>query len=157
MVVHSKLLRVPEFPKLPGTDAADVYENIDNWLAKGMQDKLSTFCRPDPKGHKGYRFVTDKDLESDITVDQLILGMKFRATFHRKVKRSDRSFCPLYFSVNHNRSYVTIHFPDRDFEFKSDNNLKIHIRCYKRLGFGCDEEAIRVLTQRSQRKQPVNA
>lgn len=135
-MIHSKLIEIPILKRLPSTDAADVKENIDNWLERKLDSKIATFLTKKPHEyksfHRGYRFITDEDLEENIKVVQKIIGVKIEITFHRKVHSPDH-FCPLYFAEDHERSYVSIKLPNKEvFIFKSDNNLKIKLREYKK-------------------------
>jgi len=130
-MVHSKILVVPEFPKLPRTDAADVNENIDLWIDDNREGRIKSFLIKDEKGHRGYRFVRSSDLESIINTEQEILGIKVKLEFKRGVETRD-SFCPLWFSECYGRSSVMFDLYGREFMFKSDNDLKNKIREFKR-------------------------
>lgn len=134
-MIHSKIIQEPNFKSLPVTDAADIKENIDNWLERNNENKIKTFLTKNPHDyesfHKGYRFIKAADLEEDVETQQKVLGININITFHRKVCTPDH-FCPLYFREDYKRSYVTIRLPNaEESEFKSDNNLKIRIREFK--------------------------
>ena len=137
-MIHSKIIKEPEFRQLPSTDAADVKENIDNWLDKNNQSRINTFLTKEPHEyrsfHRGYRFITEKDLEEVKTTNQRVIGIDIEITFYRKVTRNNISFYPLSFSHDYRNSYAVIKLPNgEEFEFKSDNNLKVRIREFKKL------------------------
>jgi hypothetical protein len=128
-MVQTKLLQVPEFSKLPGTDAADVEENIVNWLNKGMTSQIEKFLRPDTSRPNGYRFVRSEDFKEVKTVEQVISKVPVKITYIRRVHTTDH-LCPLYFRTRCIDIMVTI--GNESFEFKSDNHLKLKIKALKK-------------------------
>ncbi|MDR1504567.1 MAG: hypothetical protein LBT43_19135 [Prevotella sp.] len=121
----SKLIKFPEFSPLPRTDAANVIENIQNWINKGMEHKLRNYCRPDNSGI-GYRFVNEGDFLETIEEEQIILRWKVKIIFTRYVERRDYSFCPLYFSTR--KITVEIQYNGKVHHYKNDNQLKIFLK-----------------------------
>lgn len=125
----SKLLQVPEFSKLPQTNAADVEENIVNWIEKGNRHAIDTFLIPDTKRPNGYRFICDTDLTEIRTVDQTISKVPMSVKYTRKAHRTNVSFYPLWFSEWYVDAVVTI--GNESFEFESDAQLKRKIKEHK--------------------------
>jgi phage-related protein len=122
----SKLIKYPEFSLLPPfTDAANVIENIRNWINKGMVKSLEYYCRPD-NSEIGYRFVTEEDLLETIVEEQTILRRQVKITFIRYAERKDISFCPLYFSTC--KITVEIQYNGKIHHYKNDNQLKIFLK-----------------------------
>jgi len=118
----SKLITIPKFKDLPPyTDAANVKENIDNWLSRNKTSSIEAYLRPEEKGHRGYRFVTCSDFEETITEFQTIQKVKFLVIFQNDVRTPDH-FCPLYFKqwgVN-----IILMYDNYLINFKSDAVLK---------------------------------
>jgi hypothetical protein len=109
----------------PFTDAANVIENIQNWISRGMEHKLRNYCRPD-KSEIGYRFVREDDFLETIEEEQTILRRKVHIVFTRYAERSDLSFCPLYFSTR--KITAEIHYNGKVHQYKNDNQLKNFLR-----------------------------
>jgi len=126
---QSKLLQVPEFSSLPSTDAADVEENIVNWIEKGNRFALDTYLRPDTSRPNGFRFVTDEDFTEIRTVDQTISKVPMTVTYTRKAFRTNRAYYPLSFNTRSIEAVVTI--GNESFDFESDAQLKRKIKEHK--------------------------
>lgn len=125
---QSKLLQVPEFSKLPQTNAADVEENIVNWIERGNKHAIDTFLIPDTSRPNGYRFIHDTDLTEIKTVDQTISKVQLTVTYTRKAHTTDH-FCPLWYSQ---RSLdAVVHIGNESFDFESDAQLKRKIKEHK--------------------------
>lgn len=122
---ESKLIKYPTFSALPQSQAANVPENITNWINIGKWDMISKFCRPSGL-NDGYRFVTTDDL-SEIKIErQTVLGKECTLIFSRFVERRDISFCPWWFSEWYVR--VDIICDTQKHTFKNDNQLKKFLR-----------------------------
>jgi len=122
----SKLIKYPEFSSLPPfTDAANVVENIQNWISRGMEHRLRNYCRPD-KSEIGYRFVTEDDFIETIEEEQIILKRKVHIAFTHYAERRDLSFCPLHFSTD--KITAEIHYNGKVHQYKNDNQLRIFLR-----------------------------
>lgn len=93
------ILQEPIFKNPPTTDAANVPENIDNWINKGKQSSLDNFTRPcsDKWAYKGRRFVTAEDHTQTVTTKGAFKGISFALHYTRSYHCPD-SFCPLYFA-----------------------------------------------------------
>jgi hypothetical protein len=126
---HSKLLQVPEFSKLPDTNAANVEENIVHWITKGDRFAIDTFLRPDSSRPNGFRFVSDADFTEIKTVNQVISKVPVSVKYTRKAHRANISFYPLGFSLWYIDAIVTI--GNESFNFESDAHLKRKIKEHK--------------------------
>lgn len=131
------ILKEPKFRErkdFPTTDAADVNENIDNWLDNKTiggrgKEQLASVCRRDPKGHRGYRFVTSVDFDEEHTVIQKVLGVELTIQWIRKYTRSD-SLNPFWYKIWYTSKHITL--PDGEqFTWCSDADLKRNIERYK--------------------------
>jgi hypothetical protein len=120
----SKLIKYPGFSPLPKTDAANVVENIHNWINRGMANKLETFCRP-AQNETGYRFVNDEDFLETKEEEQTILRRKVRIIFTRYAETRDH-FCPLYFTTR--EITAEIHCNGKVHHYKNDNRLRLFLR-----------------------------
>lgn len=117
----SKLIKRPAaFRSLPKTDAANVPENIENWISKGRWSMIEDFCRPTGLG-KGYRFVTAEELSEIKCVQEKLLGKECTIIYSRRVHAKD-SFCPLYFTEWYLRIVVVCE--GKKHEYVNDNRLR---------------------------------
>lgn len=126
-----KILLVPNFKEPPQSTAADVQENIERWLHKGMVEMILIFCRRDPAYKTGYRFIRTEDLDETIITQQKIKGIDFEIKWFRRLHASNLSFYPLYFSEWFTK--ITLNYKDISFVFKSDNDLINKIKQIKSL------------------------
>lgn len=117
----SKIILKPDFPKMPsGIDSADVKENIDNWLDRGLTQRIETYLVVDPNGHRGYRFLSHSDFEKITDTTEIELkGVKLQIKYHRLLKRDN--FCPLWFSE---RGWgFFLYYGENQIHYKSDAQL----------------------------------
>ena len=121
----SKLIKYPTFSALPQSEAANVPENITNWINRGKWNMISKFCRPSGMDD-GYRFVTTDELCEIKIEHQTLLGKECTLIFSRFVERRDISFYPLWFSEWYVR--VDVIYDNQKHTFKNDNQLKKFLR-----------------------------
>ena len=124
--MSSKLIKYPEFTPLPKTDAANVIENIQRWIEKGNESRLTTFCRLD-NSELGYRFVNDNDFLEKIEEEHTLLRRKVKIVFTRYAESRDHIW-PLYFSVR--KITAEIHYNGQVHQYKNDNQLRKFIKFY---------------------------
>lgn len=122
----SKLIKYPEFSPLPpSTDAANVVENIQNWINRGKEDKLKLYCRPD-NSDIGYRFVEEKDFLETKEEEQTILRRKVRIVFTRYAEVKSIAWYPLHFTT---RMITTqVHYNGKVHNYKNDNQLRLFFK-----------------------------
>lgn len=122
----SRLIKYPEFSPLPpSTDAADVIENIRNWIEQKREDKLKLYCRPD-SSKTGYRFVQEEDFLETKEEIQTILRRKVRIVFTRYVEVKSRAWYPLHFTTR--MITVQVHHGGRVHNYKNDNQLRLFLK-----------------------------
>lgn len=126
---RTRILIRPDFKEIPKSDAANVQENIERWLHKGMVEMILIFCRKDPRYKTGYRFIRIEDLDETIITQQKIKGIDFEVIWFRRLHTINTRFYPLYFSewfID-----ITLKHKDFSFVFKSDNDLMNKIKQIK--------------------------
>lgn len=118
----------PIFKNPPQCVWANVPENIDNWIQKGNQKMLDTFCiKTEAIGnHKGYRFINSYDLTETITVPEKFKGIAFEVIYSRYYKTRG-SFDPLWFSFCHDRISYKINGENEKHPFISKASLIRHL------------------------------
>lgn len=122
----SKLITYPQFSPLPPcTDAANVTENIRNWIERGKDEQLKLYCRPNDS-EMGYRFVRDEDFLETIEQEQTILRRKVKIKFTRYAHASSPSWYPLHFTTRN--VTAEIYFNGAAHQYKNDNQLRLFLK-----------------------------
>ena len=122
----SKLINYPKFSPLPPfTDAANVPENIQNWINRSKDDKLKLYCRP-TDSDLGYRFVCEEDFLETVEEEQVILRCKVKVIFTRYAEVRDRAWCPLHFTTRFIK--VEVYYNERIHQYKNDNQLRLFLK-----------------------------
>lgn len=127
----SKFFTYPEFSVLPCTDAADVPENIQNWVNRGKPDTTFSRCiktSQEPYAIEGYYWKKDEDFTE---VKELVFvfrynrkGYPYKVKFTRKAYRpNNRGFLPLCWSAR--PIEVEFNFMDVTFKYHSDRATKL--------------------------------
>jgi hypothetical protein len=122
----SKLIKYPEFSPLPPcTDAANVVENIQNWINRREEDKLKLYCRPD-NSDIGYRFVEEEDFLETKEEEQTILQRKVRIVFTRYAEVKSIAWYPLHFTTR--MITAQVYYNGKVHNYKNDNQLKLFFK-----------------------------
>lgn len=122
-------LKEPIFKDVPKTDAANVNDNIDNWISRGMNQMIEKFLRPYEQGYKGYRFINSSDLTETVEVEEKYKGVCFFMVYERHYKPYG-SLDPLYFVHCHTRVKYKMNGKEYPFESKVEIERRIKTQNY---------------------------
>ena len=111
--------------KPPCTDAANVEDNIVNWIKREDAKALKNFCRPDDTRINKYRFVTADEHTEMQRREKVISGVKVDFKFTRRYHTPDRLW-PLWFS--HRDTTIVYTIEGIVSEYTTDAQLKRDIQ-----------------------------